>query len=80
MKQKTYIPRSGCVSLTTPFFKPGCQPLTEQPRPQFARKDYIILNGEWDYAIRPQGEALDGYDGKITVPFSPKVSATTGMR
>ena len=78
MKQKSYIERKRTASLTTPFPARGEIPLSEQPRPQFARKNYMILNGEWDYAIRKEGEAIGQYDGKITVPFSPE-SAASGV-
>ncbi len=78
MKQKTYRERQGTVSLQTPFFSPSATPLCEQPRPQFARPGYVILNGEWDYAIRREGEAIGQYDGKILVPFSPE-SAASGV-
>lgn len=50
-------------------------PLPEYPRPQLARASYLNLNGVWQYAITPGGEApgaLDGYDGEIVVPFSPE--------
>ena len=46
-------------------------PLAEYPRPQFERKDWICLNGEYDYAVT--GDTADApkkYDGKILVPFS----------
>ena len=46
-------------------------PLAEYPRPQFERKDWICLNGDYDYAIT--GDTADApkkYDGKILVPFS----------
>ncbi len=46
--------------------------LQEYPRPQLERNSYINLNGEWDYAILPQGEELTAYEGKILVPFSPE--------
>ena len=75
MKRKSYIPRKGIASLATPF-PPTDIPLAEQPRPQFAREDFIILNGAWDYAIRAEGEPLHEYDGKITVPFSPECEAS----
>lgn len=48
-------------------------PLSEYPRPQFARESYITLNGKWDYAILKTAEKFEGnYQGKILVPFSPE--------
>lgn len=46
--------------------------LKEYPRPQFERNGYMNLNGEWDYAILPNGQKLNEYEGKILVPFSPE--------
>lgn len=76
MKEKRYQPRKGTVALTTPYLKHEDIPLREQPRPQFARKGYTVLNGLWDYAIRKQGEACADFDGKILVPFSPECAAS----
>ncbi len=60
------------VRLRTPF-EVGTTPLSEYPRPQFARNSYVTLNGEWDYAILRKSENFDGnYQGKILVPFSPE--------
>ena len=41
----------------------------DYPRPQMVRDNWQNLNGLWDYAIRPKGELIDKYDGKILVPF-----------
>jgi len=47
-------------------------PLPEYPRPQFARADWLNLNGVWDYAIYGHNEPFAGYQGEIVVPFSPE--------
>ncbi len=68
--------------LTTPWtaqVNPG-HALPEYPRPQMERKEWISLNGLWDYAIRPQQErAAAKYDGRILVPF-PVESALSGVK
>ena len=73
-KDKRYQPREGTVALTTPFLENKEIPLSEQPRPQFARKSYTILNGAWDYAIRATGEEIGEYDGKILTDHEPAVT------
>ncbi len=75
MKKPAYRPRTGTVQLCTPYTV-GDIPHNLQPRPQFARDTYRILNGKWDYAIRPAGEPLGAYDGEILVPFSPESHAS----
>lgn len=46
-------------------------PLSEYPRPQFERKNWMCLNGSYDYAITSEnGAKPDKYDGKILVPFA----------
>ncbi len=54
-------------------------PRPEYPRPQFVRKQWINLNGEWDFQIDNEkcGEFKEFYkknalSGKITVPFCPE--------
>ena len=44
-------------------------PLPEHPRPLLQRDDWMNLNGLWDYAVRPVGDAYGQPDGKILVPF-----------
>ena len=50
-------------------------PRPEYPRPQFARKDWLCLNGEWQFEMDPGDSGLErglldrGLAGKITVPF-----------
>ncbi len=55
------------------------QPRAEYPRPQFERKDWVNLNGQWSYAFDFVGSGMEkkfhesrGFDGKITVPFCPE--------
>lgn len=60
---------------------PSLVPLTEHPRPQFARPRVWMLNGWWEYAVVPSFEASETWrtsrapremDGVIRVPFSPE--------
>jgi len=51
----------------------------EYPRPQMVRKEWLNLNGLWDYAIRPKKESKPkNFDGRILVPF-PVESALSGV-
>lgn len=53
-------------------------PLAGHPNPYFERKDYLLLNGKWDFKITKSPDFPDGYDKKIVVPFSPE-SALSGI-
>jgi hypothetical protein len=81
------------AALAQEGWKPAVGPLTtpwtdqvtpekvhpEYPRPQMVRKDWTNLNGLWDYAIRPRGEAAPAeWNEKILVPF-PIESALSGV-
>ena len=47
----------------------------ESPRPQLERTDWVNLNGEWEYAIKPKGQAEPAsFDGNILVPFAVESS------
>ena len=48
------------------------KPLSEHPNPQFERKSYLCLNGEWDYKITQREGIPSSWDGKIVVPYSPE--------
>lgn len=51
----------------------------EYPRPQMVRRQWLNLNGLWDYAIRPKDERQPKeFDGQILVPF-PVESALSGV-
>ncbi|MHC4557607.1 MAG: glycoside hydrolase family 2 protein, partial [Planctomycetota bacterium] len=51
----------------------------EYPRPQMVRKNWLNLNGLWEYAIRSRDQRQPGkFNGQILVPF-PIESALSGV-
>ena len=55
-------------------------PLPEYPRPQMVRREWLNLNGLWDYALVGKGSSTPAlFDGKILVPF-PIESALSGVK
>lgn len=67
-------------------------PLPEHPRPQFAREQWLSLNGWWEYAVAPGRSiatevdvrdaamlAPQKWDGRIVVPFGIE-SLLSGVR
>jgi hypothetical protein len=53
---------------------------SEYPRPTMQRADWVLLNGSWDYAVRPRDqEKPTEFDGRIHVPF-PIESELSGVR
>jgi hypothetical protein len=60
------------VSLTTKWGREvtPANAWTEYPRPQMQRKEWMNLNGLWNYSVKPIGQpAPSTFDGEILVPF-----------
>ncbi len=70
------------ITLTTPWTSQvrADKVLPEYPRPQLVRKQWINLNGLWDYAVLPREQEHPGhFKGKILVPF-PLESSLSGVK
>lgn len=69
-RAQTWTPAK--VSLTTKWGKEVTPSNTwkEYPRPQIQRKEWMNLNGLWDYAVLKKGQPEPAaFEGKILVPF-----------
>ncbi|MCX6327233.1 MAG: PA14 domain-containing protein [Bacteroidia bacterium] len=55
------------------------KPWPEYPRPDMVRKNWINLNGSWDYAVTSKDVKPSKWDGKILVPY-PIESALSGVK
>ena len=53
------------------------KPWRSYPRPQMRRRNYVNLNGSWDFAVT-DGEIPKKYTQKILLPFCPE-SALSGI-
>lgn len=47
-------------------------PLGSHPDPYWERKDFLSLNGTWDFEITKENKLPQKYEGKILVPFAPE--------
>ncbi|TAM66451.1 MAG: beta-galactosidase [Microbacteriaceae bacterium] len=70
---------SGEIEVVAPWV-----PRAEYPRPQFARADWLCLNGEWEFEVDRKGLREPAHfesrrlDSAIMVPFAPE-SALSGV-
>ncbi len=74
--------KPGECSLPTPWSDSVSvdHPWPEYPRPQMVRREWMNLNGLWDYGIRQRYEEQPWrWDGKIRVPY-PVESCLSGVQ
>jgi hypothetical protein len=55
------------------------KPWPQYPRPDLVRKNWINMNGLWDYAITPKDTKPESWTGQILVPY-PVESALSGVK
>lgn len=55
------------------------KPWKEYPRPDMVRKNWINLNGLWEYAVTVKDVKPEKWDGEILVPY-PVESALSGVK
>ena len=46
-------------------------PFKQHPNPYFERRDFMVLDGWWDFEVNQQ-ESTEAYSKKIVVPFAPE--------
>ena len=77
-RQADMTPRPQLTTRWTASVNPDA-PHQEYPRPQFRRKDWVNLNGRWDFAISSTTERPSRFGSKIVVPF-PVESYLSGVQ
>lgn len=63
------------MAILSTEYQVGEIPHNEYPRPQQERKEWLNLNGEWNFALTQKGEDASEF-AKILVPFSPETVAS----
>ncbi len=77
---RTWRPKPGTIATRWAKQVSPSKVLPEYPRPQLIRKQWINLNGLWDYAITDKtATAADNFSGKILVPY-PIESSLSGVK
>ncbi|MBU2511284.1 beta-galactosidase [bacterium] len=70
MKQQNWKPATGHIQTAWADDIDPANVLPDYPRPQLVRKEWMNLNGLWDYAIQPKDQPVPSrYQGQILVPF-----------